>query len=146
MIRQATIEDIPRLIELGRMMHAESRYAALDYAPQKVDALLQRLIADGFMVVAQSGERVVGGFAGMISEHWFSHDLIAADLALFIEPDARGGMTAPRLVRAFRDWARGRGAKLIHAGITTGVHEEETARLYEALGGRKCGELYDFGG
>lgn len=146
MIRAAVIEDIPRLVELGRMMHAESRYARLDYATQKVEALLHRLMADGFLVVAQQGERIVGGFAGMISEHWFSHELVAADLALFIEPDARGGMTAPRLVKAFVGWARGKGAAIIQCGITTGVHVEETERLYQAIGGTECGKLFEFGG
>lgn len=146
MIRPATEEDIPRLVELGRMMHAESRYAGLDYAATKVDALLRRLMTDGFLIVAQQGERLVGGFAGMISEHWFSHDLVAADLALFIEPDARGGMTAPRLVKAFVTWAKARGASVIDIGVNTGVHTEETGMLLERLGGRLCGHLYSFEG
>ena len=68
---------------------------------------------------------------------------VASDFGLFIEPASRGGMTAPRLLKAYIEWAKEQGAVMIQAGITTGVHVEQTTRLYEKLGFRNNGQLFE---
>lgn len=148
MIRPATFEDIPRLVELGEVMHLESRYRVLPYAPNKVFGLLARMIEQdtGLLLVAEKGGQIVGGFAGLIAEHWFSNSRIATDFALFIHPDHRGGMTAARLLKAFVAWARKEGAALITAGITTGVHTDATTRLYQSLGFEPVGIAFNMEG
>jgi GNAT superfamily N-acetyltransferase len=146
MIRPATEADLPRLIELGEAMHAESRYCSMQFDTEKVGALLAGLLKTGFVIVSVKDGRIIGGFVGMISEHWFSREKLATDLALFIEPDARGGTTAWRLVDAFLDWAHLNGAKCIDIGVNTGVHTDRTAQLYERLGGQRVGLLYSFEG
>lgn len=145
MIRLANPDDIERLAHLGELMHHESRFARMPYSTAKVRALLAMLIEnpDGCLFVAERDGQVVGGFAGMISEHWFSEDQIASDLALFIAPDHRGGMTAARLLKAFTAWASERGAAMIQAGITTGVHVEASTRLYQTLGFVQVGVVFE---
>jgi GNAT superfamily N-acetyltransferase len=76
-------------------------------------------------------------------EHWCSTDLVATDLALFVEAEFRGSMLAARLIVAYLRWARDIGAKLITAGVSTGVHVEQTAQLYERLGMRRLGVLLE---
>jgi len=148
MIRNATTEDLPRLLELGEAMHAESRYSIMNFDREKVAGLLTTLMTTdtGFLMVAEKDGRIIGGFAGIVSEHWFSHDKLASDIALFIEQDARGGMTAPRLLRAFLTWADGHGVKVKDIGVNTGIHTNQTGRLYEKLGGKLAGLLYSFEG
>lgn len=143
MIRAATHDDIPRLVELGQLLHDTSSYARSGINPEKVATLLGQLI-DGLGVVfaAEVGGEVVGGFAGAITEQWFSDDLIAFDYSLFIEPSKRQGLTALKLVLAFQNWAKAKGAKEIRMGITTGMNVEGTSRLYRHLGFEYVGPLF----
>ena len=58
-----------------------------------------------------------------------------------MEPSKRNGTVAIRLVRAFQEWAKLKGAKQIYMGIGTGVNVEGTTRLYESQGLRSIGPL-----
>lgn len=142
MIRPATIADLPRLIELGQAMHGESRFSHMRFEPSKVDAMLRMVIDRGCLIVAERDGEIFGGFAGVLEQHWFSSDLIATDIALFVDPGKRGGLAAANLVKAFVAWAKEKGAALIDIGVNTGVRTYETARLFERLGGKSAGLLY----
>lgn len=146
MIRPATHADLPRLLELGAQMHAESRYRVLAFSAARAERTLQMLLdsPNGFLWVAADGGAVTGGLAAMSVPHWASDDEVATDLALFVAPDARGGLTAARLVTRYREWARERGAVIVDMGVSTGVHPEQTARLLERLGARRIGFILEF--
>lgn len=142
MIRAAKHSDVPRLIELGTMLHSGSTYASMSFCPEKSAAFLHELInGQGVIFVADVGGVVVGGMAGAVTDQWFSNDLIAYDYSLFVEPSKRNGTVAIRLIRAFQEWAKLKGAKQIYMGIGTGVSVEGTARLYESQGLRNIGPL-----
>lgn len=144
MIRRATYADLPRLVELGEVMHHESSYSVLPYSAPKVLILLENMInnADYFLVVEERSNEIVGGFAGMVIEQWFSDSRVAIDFALFMHPDHRGGMAAVRLLKAFVKWANEQGAALVTIGITTGVKEAESSKLCQLLGFRHAGVLF----
>lgn len=146
MIRDATDDDVPALLALGRLMHAESpRFSRLDFSAPRLAGTLRGLIAGGqFMLVGTSDSgKILGGMAAMLLPHWCSDDLVATDLALFIAPEARGGLLPARLLSRYVRWARARGAVLIQAGVTTGVETETTARLYERTGLTRCGVILE---
>lgn len=147
-IRPATHDDIPEIVALGALMHAESRYAVLPYSPAKLADLGARLIdwPDGFLQVACKGDRIVGLMAGFVIEHFASTARVAGEYALFVEPASRGTRAAIRLLRAYRAWAESRGAVLIAAGITTGVHTDATAKFYESMGARQVGIVFELKG
>lgn len=135
MIRSATIDDLPAMLELGARMHLESRFRDLPYDLAKVADVLSSLIdGAGLVLVAEMHGRVVGGIVGMVVEHWFSRVKVAQDFALFIEPEHRGSMLAVRLLARYEAWAREQGAHAVEMGINTGVHVEQTARLLELRG------------
>jgi GNAT superfamily N-acetyltransferase len=146
-IRPAVPDDLPTLLELGRCMHAESpRFSALTFDATKVFELLTSAIDDDryLLIVVDDGEGgLAGGFLGYITPQWFSHDEVAADLALFVDPDRRGGIVAARLLKAYAEWAEARGAKQITAGISTGVMVEQTAQMYRRLGFNQYGYLFE---
>lgn len=143
MIRPAKHDDIPRLVELGTLLHDTSTYARRSYNPEKVAHLLGQLI-DGLGVVfaAEVEGRIVGGFAGALTEQWFSDDLIAFDYSFFIEPGKRQGLIAMKLILAFQEWAKAKGAKEIQMGITTGINVAGTSRLYTRMGFQFNGPLF----
>jgi GNAT superfamily N-acetyltransferase len=147
MLRSATLLDMPRLLELARAMHAESRFSRLALNEEKTESLLAYLVQDssGFVMVGEVDGLVVGAFAGSCQPHFFSDELVACDLALFVEPGRRGGVLAARLVQAFVGWAKFKGAVLIQAGISTGVNVEASTRLFHACGFRDIGPILEYG-
>lgn len=143
MIRPATEHDLDALIRLGRMMHAESWYHYLPFNEEKLRGLFAYLLEHGFIRVHESSDgEIDGGFVGMLTEPWFGNGCIASDLGLFILPSKRGGTTAFRLLQAFVNWAIERRADEATLGISTGVHVEETERLYLYLGFARVGGLF----
>lgn len=147
MIRAATLEDLSVLIALGEAMHAESpRFSRLEFSSDRLAQTLVGLVeADrGFLWVAENAAgSVIGGMAAVIVPHWCSNDLIATDLALFIEKTARGSLAPMRLLHRYRRWAVERGAVLIQIGVSSGIDTETTAHLYEQLGFSRCGVILE---
>lgn len=140
MIRQAVFADIPRLVELGAVMHAESPvFSRLRFDPQRLEATARYAIEHGFARVYVVGGSIVGGMLAIAAPHWCSSDLVACDLALFIDPAHRGGIAAARLLTQYAQWAQDMGAVMIRFGVTTGVHPAQTQALAETLGWRPTG-------
>jgi len=147
-IRPATAADVATIVAIGEAMHDESRYRdPLPWCAPKVTGLLDWLLAsdDGLVLVAEAGGAIVGGFLGMVEDHWCSRARVATDFALYVVPEHRGSTVAARLLGAYITWARDRGAVLVQAGITTGVHVEATSRLYERMGFQRVGNLFEIG-
>lgn len=143
MIRVATNDDIPALIALGKELHQSSDHARHPFVEEKVVALLESLIAgQGVVFIAELNGEVVGGFAGGLTEIWYSDSVVAFDYSIFIRPERRHGITAIRLIRAFEVWATEMGAKEIHLGITTGIRVLGTEQLYESQGFEYVGPMF----
>lgn len=143
MIRPATIDDIPRMVELGHQLHQNSRYASQEYDGGIVSSFIEGLISGhGVAFVAEISGQVVGGFLGGITEQWFSTQKVAFDYSFFIEPKHRHGITAVKLLKAFEHWAVGMGADHIQIGITTDINTEGTSRFYRAMGFDDIGQFF----
>lgn len=148
-IRLASEEDIPGMIELGATMHAESIYRQFDYDREKLFDSCRKWISHPdlyFMAVAEDNDaQVIGMFIGFISEYYFGRDLCAYDLLFFVHPFKRGGLAAVRLIKAFEEWAFENGAKEVCTGTTTMVDPERTAKLFERLGYTIVGSIFKKG-
>lgn len=143
MIRPAKHSDVPRLIELGTLLHSTTSYSTMNFCPVKSAAFLHELIngQQGVVFAAEIRGEVAGGLVAGVVDQWFSNDLIAYDYTLFIDPAKRHGITAIRLIQAFKEWAKIKGAKQIYMGIGTGVSVKGTTELYESQGFRNIGPL-----
>lgn len=140
-IRVATEDDLPRILDLGELLHNESpRWSRISFSRRKSAAMLSALIesSDGVIYVAVEDGIVVGGIAGVIEPHWSSEDRLATEVSLFMAPEARGKMTPARLICVLDAWAKKRGAVWINGGTSTGLNPERTAGLYEAVGWERC--------
>ena len=145
MLRDATLDDVPALVELGRAMHAESpNFAALRFNGEKLAATIRHVIQspDGFARVAtDAAGKLTGGMLALATPHWFSDDKVACDLALFIAHEHRGGMAAPRLLNAYARWAFDLGVSMVQFGVMTGIDPEKTEQLCSRLGWRRGGVI-----
>lgn len=147
MIRAATHADMGSMLLLAELMHAESSYRAHPFAIDKMASLFSGLInGAGCLFVSTTEGQVRGVMAGYCEESWFTPAKVAGEYGLYVAPEHRGGRHAVGLVNAFRTWATEQGADLIQMGITTGITTERTAELYERLGFRRCGVIFEYEG
>lgn len=141
-LRRATHNDLDALGTLGRAMHGASTYASMDYETSRVQERIAELLdANQFVVVIVDGKhKIVGAMLGVVNQSWFGSDSVANDLALFVDPDARCGMAAVLMIKAFIQWAKWAGAKQIRPGVTTG--DVRASVLFEKLGFTRCGACF----
>lgn len=143
MLRCATEADFDRLIELGAAMHAESpSYRHMPFDGVVLRNTLGFVRENGFICVNDVDGRINGVMVAVISPSWFGSGKTASDLALFIEPAARGGSLAYRLIERFIHWSDANNVNAQYLGITTNVHPERTGALFERLGFEPVGGLY----
>lgn len=144
MIRAAKQGDVDALVALGFEMHLESRFCGERYEQDKVRALMSALIGgEGVVFVAERDGEVIGGIAGGVTERWFSRTKVAFDYGLFVRKGVRHGIIAMKLVSALVRWAQSMGITCVECGVVSGVHPENTAQLYEAIGFDRVGILLE---
>ena len=146
MIREATLNDLDRLVELGTHMHAESRYSIFDFDPVKLRRYIQTFIEHdhGMIFVCEKNEVIVGGVMGWIEEQYFGHDKLLCDLALFVEPDKRGAMAGALLIKRFLEYGKEQGVAQIILTNSSGVDKERVAQLYAKLGMEHVGFVFSY--
>lgn len=144
-VRLATLEDVPAIVALGAVMHAESpRFSRFPYSPEKVADVTASMLFNtkSIVIVAEHPEDgLVAMFGGFVAEHYFSTAKYASDAAMFVHPKHRGGSVFPRVLKTFEEWAISQGAIEISPGISTEVDADRTLRLYERFGYRLSGHL-----
>src|SRR3990172_4990705 len=136
-VRRATENDVPFLLAMAPVMHAESpRFRSLDYSEEKVFHLFHWLISsgEGGLLVAEMEGKIVGMLGFVVGEFFFGRDRYASDLFVYVTPESRGGSAFLRLVKAFEAWANEFGVAEKLLGVSTGIHTERTVRAYEGLG------------
>jgi GNAT superfamily N-acetyltransferase len=132
-----TAQDIPALLVLGAAMHKESRYAKLDFDPEKLRGLGETILGDPdswLAVVAERDSEIIGFCIGYVAPHFFGNDLTSGDLAIYVVPEHRGGTIGARLVKLYTGWCEAKGVKEPLLGVSAGITPERTGRLYERLG------------
>jgi GNAT superfamily N-acetyltransferase len=140
MIRQATADDIQSLVVLGKIMHDETSYKHVEYAPEKVAKTCQLMITNGFLMVAEKDGEVVGVMMGDVVTPWYTDERMGIDYCLYIYPEHRNGLIAVRLIKKFEEWCIAMGATQIRPGVGTG--DKNVSRLYKSLGFNSVGEWF----
>lgn len=136
-VRHANERDIPQLIDLGRLMHAESSFAHMDFDAMVLGEYLLRMLHhdEGLVLVAADKGRIAGAFLGVTVQSYFGRDRIACDIALFVAPDTRGQHVGQELVSHFHAWALLQGAKRIQISNSAGMNDEAFVNLVGAGAG-----------
>ena len=146
-VRFATAADIPALLELGKIIHQETRLSRFAFNPKRMASQLQAILLPPrheycLFVAEKEGAGIVGTFWGQISQYFFSDALVATDYMFYVRPEMRGTPLAVRLVHAFRTWAENRGADEICINMTTGIDIERFDRFLRHMGFTYTGGNY----
>lgn len=133
-IRHATLEDVPPLVAMAMTFGASSEYAVhLALSEAHIRALIERAITDDtrLALVAEGRDgQLVGMLVLVAVEHPMSGELVASELAWWVNPTARGGRAAFRLLAEAEQWAKARGA----VAMQMVAPNARVEALYEAVG------------
>lgn len=137
MIREATLADLDALVAMGEYFHASTPYSLeLKNNPAQYRAVGAGLIEApaGVLLVREVDGGPVGMLGGAIYDHPLSGERTAGELFWWSTPDHRG-VTGIRLLRAFEEWAKARGA--VYLQMVQPVWADRVGELYAALGYQK---------
>ena len=143
-IRPVMPRDIPNLVKLAQVMHAEGRYKNIPFNAKKLQRYFLGAMASGFVVgfVDEKETGIVGAILGCISDYFFSDDLILEDKGFFVLPEYRKSKSGAKLLKA---WIEA-GKKLDVREICLATSSLEDANALDALckkvGLEKIGSVY----
>jgi N-acetylglutamate synthase-like GNAT family acetyltransferase len=148
-LRLAQMADVDHLLALGRQAHAESRFARMPFAQEKLRSNLQGLLTlqkerqtHCFFLMENSQGDVIGGLIGALEEFFFTDARSANSILLWVDPAWRGTPAAVRLIGAFHDWARQRQAQELCILVSSGITIKRTDRFLRRLGFEQTGGNY----
>lgn len=131
-IRRATPADIDAIIAMGLQFQATTSYAHhLRATADTLRALATGVLQNGDAVIflAERDAVIVGMLAATIYQQIMSGERIGMELCWWMDPSARGGRTALRLLRTAEAWAVTQGATVFQMMAPT----KEVGAFYEAL-------------
>lgn len=131
MIREATADDIPRLVDMGRRFLTETVYAGRVLVNPAAMARTLRLLLEsdaGALFVSEQDGTVTGMIGLLVFEHPITGERAAQELFWWVEPEHRG--YGIRLLKRGEQWAAAVGAQHLHMIAPTAA----VGQLYERLG------------
>ena len=141
MIREATVDDVPSLVEMGARFIAETVYRNhVAINPRALANLMLMLIdsSGGAVFVSELDGKPVGMIGAQVYPHPMSMEFIGAELFWWVEPDARGKGSGIKLLKKAEEWADERGA----VRMQMIAPNDKVGRVYAALGYTKIEEQY----
>jgi hypothetical protein len=73
-----------------------------------------------------------GAIVCLVTEMYMSNTVVASDLAWFVSKDSRGDSSSIRLLKAFEEWGRSRGADYLGMADIEGI--SNLSKLYSRMG------------
>lgn len=149
-IRFATPSDVPACVEVGRRMHALTRFSSYDFNAERVAQSLRAVIETGqninkthcFLVAEDESKDIIGALIGCVERHFFSDLLVASVIHYDVLPERRMSGAGLRLLIAFRKWSENRGVFELSVGINSGVELAKMDRFLKRLGFQPTGGNY----
>jgi GNAT superfamily N-acetyltransferase len=146
-IRFALESDSAALVELALENRAEIAHNNFEVDHKRVADTLKGLFTlnqgTHVLFVAETSQGVLaGGLLACVQRYYYSHEMQAQLIQWFLRPQYRGTSIAPRLVKAFVEWAKSRGASEVVMGVTSGIHVDATDRMMRRLGFTHLGGTY----
>jgi hypothetical protein len=115
-IRRATIDDLPDILDAGSEMFSLSviaRRASLDRST--CEAMFRNIIGsdNGLVLLAYKDDKLLGGIAACLTPLWYNADeKVAVALAWWVFPEHRGSRAGGLLKAGFEDWALAKSAAM----------------------------------
>jgi hypothetical protein len=142
-LRFAEVADIPQLVELGREIHAQSRYVSLPYGAKHTWGYLERVIPSKqhCLIVAERDGELRGVLLASAKPYLFCAEVSAQIEVFYLQPTLRGTPVAVRMLAALRRWSENRDVAEIWMLDQWAANAERNKPLFERLGMAGAGRL-----
>ncbi|MBM96029.1 MAG: hypothetical protein CMI09_09320 [Oceanospirillaceae bacterium] len=131
-------EQIELALDHMRGMHNETMFGRLKLNQEKLRAFLVQHIESGQFISISSNHLMLG----RADPAFYSNELAASDVLLYVKPSARGRGLGKASVESFLRWASERGAKIITVGQSTGVQLRDFESVAERSGLSRLGSVW----
>ena len=140
MIREATQGDIPQIVKLISRSLVDGPYAGkIKDNPEQTAMLASKIIESlGKILLCEEDGKSTGLLAFIVLPHYMSGEMIADELAWYVEPEARIGGAALRLLWEAEKLAHEMGA----TRIKFSAPNQEVAHLYSRFGFKPIETVY----
>jgi len=145
MIRKARNSDFYAILAIAKAMHADSQYAIHSFSDKVFRGTFDYAMTNGFVMVAESDDAIVGAGMAMYSPYMFSEDLIANDMGFYVLPAFRKGSVGVKLIKEYIKWAKELGCYEVQIGGSYGFNsneDENLKKLLSAIGFSPAGEFH----
>jgi GNAT superfamily N-acetyltransferase len=139
-LREYTKADIHQIVEaVYDHLHELPNYSRMTVSKDRLSYLfthnLNNVGSFNMWVLVDEQNQVQGGGAGYCVPGMTTWDLMANDVFLYVKKEHRSLQATMRLIKAYKDWAIARGAKIISASHTGGMFPEGSReeKLYDEL-------------
>ena len=133
MIREANTTDSNACVAMGLEF---LEMAGFEPVEEKVEDTINSLIDSQSLLV--SGDPAIGMIGGIIYPHYFNNEIIAQELFWWVSPLHRG--SGIKLLDAFEDWAKERGADKV---MMISLEKNDVSGIYEKRGYHALEHTYE---
>ena len=161
-VRFAQHQDIPALVELGRKIHAQSRYAWMPFNSKKLWANLESAInnkqcclivatLDATSATSSNGEQepqnynlrpIIGVLWAYTLSLPFCNEFVAQIDNLYVIPQYRGSPVTMKMLAGLRRWGNNRQVAEIIIPNTFGIDQAYSSKLLGKLGLKPVGGMH----
>lgn len=139
MIRIATQEDIPRIVELGSRSLQDGPYAGvIRDVPAQAEYCAHEVMDKGRILLGEEDGKVMGLIGFIVANHHFSGQRYAAELMWYVEQEHRRTGLGLKLLWEAKKQAKEMGAE----GFVMTAPNDAVASIYQRCGGEKLETSY----
>lgn len=132
-IRKANKEDLLGILVLAKEFSREAPKTHKWNIDKTTNFLLSAIENTNMEIfISEKDNEVTGAIVCMVTEMYMSNTVIASDLAWFVSKDLRGSPSSIKLLKAFEDWGRSKGADYLGMADIEGI--SNLCKLYNRLG------------
>jgi GNAT superfamily N-acetyltransferase len=140
MIRQATLEDIPKIVEMGSQFY-ELVDLPVSYDPLSVAETMKSLI-DSDLGAIFVDDKINGAIGALLYPHYFNHNtLTGGELFWWVNPEHRGRLGS-QLLDTMEEWVESMGATSFQMIALEEYKPSAIGKIYENRGYRPLEHTY----
>jgi GNAT superfamily N-acetyltransferase len=135
-------EAAQKVVDMGRVFHAESHFRDQPYDGDRIWALLEATIKFPEKYFIAFDENLHGFIIMNIQQHYFSGHKWASDFCLYVLPEHRNGLLAPKLIKAAEVWSKENGAREMTIFHNTGINTGKATSFFNKFGYETKGYIF----
>lgn len=134
-VRQATQEDVPRIVEMSAKFYETTSYARwAPFNPDTVHDLAANLAEHHVMLVAEDAGELVGMVGLFAAPFMFNSDVTAAyEVVWWVDPEAQGRGAGKALLQGVEPACTARGCQAVQM-VHLQSSPPQAAAIYERMG------------